>query len=297
MRGVDWHDKSETVDSQRVMTSDAGVRALTAAIAASQGPVLVLTGAGISAASGIAPFRGADPQAIWNRDVTEIATARYFASEPVHAWQWFLERFALTLTAEPNAAHVATATLERWLTDRRREFLLVTQNIDTLHERAGSNKLVKVHGSADRARCSSPSCSTAKTLTVLMCELDLDRFLQCPAVDTIPRCGSCGAFMRPHALWFGEAYDSHPSFQWPAIESMSRRMAVLLAVGTSFSVGVTNYLLIESNRRGIPVLVVDPAPRASALTSHVAYVRGTAEELLPALVGALEEFHIEARRG
>jgi len=271
------------------MTSDAGIRSLTAAIAGSQGPVLVLTGAGISAASGIAPFRGADPQAIWNRDVTEIATARYFAGDPVHAWQWFLERFARTLTAEPNAAHVATAALERWHTERRREFLLVTQNVDTLHERAGSSKFVKVHGSADRARCSSSVCPTAKTLTVPMSELNLDRFLQRPAVDTIPRCEGCGAFMRPHVLWFEEAYDSHPSFQWPLIESMSKRMAVLLAVGTSFSVGVTSYLLIASQQRGVPVLVVDPAPLVSAPTAHVEHVRGPAEELLPAFVAALEK--------
>src|SRR4051794_19899120 len=116
---------------------------LLAAIEAAQGLILVLTGAGISVASGIPTFRGSDAGAIWAKDVTELATLRYFTSNPVGAWRWYRERFLRVLAALPNPAHHALVRLERWQASRRRDFLLVTQNIDPLHERAGSVRLAK----------------------------------------------------------------------------------------------------------------------------------------------------------
>src|SRR5258705_13860977 len=123
---------------------DAGSR-LVAAIEAERGLIVVITGAGISLASGIPTFRGNDPGAIWARDITEMATLRYYLSDPVGSWRWYRQRFLGVLAARPNPAHRALAAIERWQATRRGDILLVTQNIDTLHEQAGSARLRKVH--------------------------------------------------------------------------------------------------------------------------------------------------------
>jgi NAD-dependent deacetylase len=111
--------------------------------------LLVVTGAGVSLASGIPTFRGSDPGAVWKRETTEIGTAEYLERDPVGWWRWVLTLRDTVLDAEPNAAHHALAALEEWHGGRSGGgFLLVTQNIDLLHERAGSRLLVKVHGTA-----------------------------------------------------------------------------------------------------------------------------------------------------
>src|SRR5690349_18291587 len=114
------------------------------------GLVVAVTGAGVSAASGLPTFRGTDPGAIWSRDVTEVGTFRYFQRDPVAWWRWFADRFSGLTAARPNAGHRALAALERWQAGepggasgsgnpgrQRGDFLLITQNIDSLHEDAG----------------------------------------------------------------------------------------------------------------------------------------------------------------
>src|SRR5260370_32980994 len=122
------------------------------------GLVLVVTGAGISLASGIPTFRGADKDAVWKRDVTELATFHYFCVDPVGSWRWYLSRFAALDTAQPNHGHRALVDLERWCQAKGSSFLLVTQNIDDLHRRAGSKQLIEVHGTAAHGRCSRDGC-------------------------------------------------------------------------------------------------------------------------------------------
>src|SRR6185503_9996402 len=103
-------------------------------------------------------FRGTDPGAVWAHDVTELGTHSFFRRDPTTSWSWYLRRFDKLGGAQPNPAHHALAALERWQVARGREFLLVTQNVDTLHDQAGSQKLVHVHGRADRVRCSRRDC-------------------------------------------------------------------------------------------------------------------------------------------
>jgi len=184
------------------------------AIAAERGLILVLTGAGISLASGIPTFRGTDDGAVWTRDVTELATYRYFQRDPVGSWQWYRQRFLSALRAKPNPAHFALAAIEQWHRDRGGRFLLMTQNIDTLHEQAGSVEVAKVHGSADRARCSSTRCPAGVTETVAMVDLDFSAFEQEPRLEAIPCCPRCHSLMRPHVLWFDEMYTSHVDYRW-----------------------------------------------------------------------------------
>jgi NAD-dependent deacetylase len=251
------------------------------------GPTVVLTGAGISLASGIPTFRGTDAGAVWASTVMARATLEHFRRDPADSWSWYRERHARVLAAQPNAAHRALVDLERWHASRGVDFQVITQNIDLLHETAGAQALVKVHGSIDRARCVDASCPASET-TVATASLDFAAFDAHPAAGIVPRCTACGALMRPHVLWFDEHYGSHPDYQWPRVLDACDAMRVVIAIGTSFSVGVTDLIAGEAGRRGIPLFVVDPQG-ASIAGRGVVGLRQKAEELLPhvcTLVGA-----------
>jgi len=182
------------------MSTDASQ--LATAIETSAGSIIVLTGAGISLASGIPTFRGSDPGAVWARDVTDMATRRYFTGDPVGSWRWYRQRFNGILAAQPNPAHRAVAAIERWQATRRRNFLLVTQNIDTLHEAAGASRIAKVHGSADRCRCARRACGLGGVGSLALEQVDFTEFEREPRRAAIPTCPECGGLLRPHVLWF-----------------------------------------------------------------------------------------------
>jgi NAD-dependent deacetylase len=268
-------------------TSD-DVRILAAALEkADRGLILVVTGAGVSAASGLPLFRGADPDAIWNRDVTEVGTVRFFERDPVAWWQWFRRSFDGLLEARPNAAHLALAALERWQLGRGGDFLLVTQNVDTLHEQAGSRRMIKVHGTADRLRCSRAGCRLgAPGGSFPADEADFSRFQETPAREHLPRCPACGALVRAHALLFDEYYDEHVDYGFGEVRRAAERMALALFVGTSFSVGVTDLILREALGWRLPVISIDPGAGAPP-AQGVALLRQPAEALLPAACAEL----------
>lgn len=249
--------------------------------------LLVVTGAGVSVASGIPTFRGNDPGAIWKRDVTELGTRQFFEEDPVGSWRWYTERFDRVFDARPNPAHHAIAELERWQLGRGAPFLLVTQNVDTLHEAAGSVEMVKVHGSADRVRCSRRGCALGAPRGSLPRQsVDLEAFRREPALAHLPRCPQCGALLRQHVLWFDETYDEHDDYQLPRVLAAASEAAVVLFVGTSFSVGITDLLVGSAWRTGAASFAVEPnAPARS--TPGVRFLRAPAEDLLPAVVAAL----------
>lgn len=249
---------------------------------AGNGLVVVVTGAGVSAASGLPLFRGTDPGAIWNRDIMEMGTVRYFERDPVDWWRWYLDQFDGLSAAEPNAGHRALAALELWQTGRGGDFLLVTQNIDTLHEKAGSRRLIKVHGSADRVRCSREGCRLGSPGgSMPRSEADFSGFLSSPSRSAIPRCPECGALLRAHALLFDEYYDEHADYRYGEVRRAVERMALALFVGTSFSVGVTELVLREALGWRIPAFSIDPAapPPVPGITG----LREPAEQILPAV--------------
>jgi NAD-dependent deacetylase len=260
---------------------------------AGTGLILVVTGAGVSAASGLPLFRGTDPDAIWNRDILEVGTVSYFQRHPVEWWQWFLDRFTGLAEAQPNAAHEALAALERWQLGRGGDFLLVTQNVDTLHERAGSRRLIKVHGTSDRFRCSRKGCELgAPAGSIPGDEVDLSAFLRDPRSGTLPRCPRCGSLLRPHVLLFDEYYDEHTDYRFGEVRRAAERTALALFAGTSFSVGVTELVLREALGWKVPVVSIDPA--AAPPMPGVLSLRSPAEEILPEVCRQLE---IEAYGG
>jgi NAD-dependent deacetylase len=173
--------------------------------------LFVLTGAGISAESGLATFRGDD--GLWHGyRVEEVACPEAWQRDPELVWNFYSMRRKGALAAEPNPAHLALAELERRLGKR---FFLCTQNVDNLHERAGSKRLVHMHGELLQSRCES--CDRKPFEDGNLYE----------SLADIPRC-RCGARIRPNIVWFGEV-----TFHLPLIMRELERCTVLLVVGTS----------------------------------------------------------------
>lgn len=250
--------------------------------------LLVVTGAGVSRASGIATFRGSDPGAVWKSDDIELATFACFQRDPVAQWSWYLRRFEAVAGAAPNPAHQALAGLERQRAERGGGFLLVTQNIDTLHEQAGSRRLIKVHGSSDRVRCSRFGCPNAAPQGSLpVPRAELERFRQRPHRERLPACPRCGALLRTHVLFFDEAYQDHRDYRFEEVLAATEQAALTLFVGTSFSVGITDIAVRAAARQPYPAYSIDPsAPPAPA--PWVEVLPYPAEELLPKVLGRLD---------
>lgn len=181
--------------------------------------LLVLTGAGVSAESGLATFRGAG--GLWEgHPVEAVASPDGFRRDPALVWRFYSMRRAAAAGAEPNAGHRALATLEARLGER---FLLVTQNVDGLHARAGSRRLEELHGSLWRTRCSR-------------CELAPFADDRHPVQPPLPECPRCGGLLRPDIVWFGEALDDAVLARVGGFLRTAARAGdrfVFLAVGTS----------------------------------------------------------------
>jgi NAD-dependent deacetylase len=226
--------------------------------------VAALTGAGVSAESGVPTFRDAQT-GLWAKfDPRELATPGAFARDPKRVWDWYAERRAQAARVAPNAAHDALAAIER----RVPRFLLVTQNVDGLHARAGSRALVEIHGNIARVKCSRCAREAA-------CD-------DAPGGATPPRCAHCGAFLRPDVVWFEEFL---PAAALAAAEGAARACDLLLVVGTSAEVYPAAGLPDAARAAG--ACVVEVNPEATPLSARADYLlRGRAGAVLPALVAA-----------
>lgn len=198
------------------------------------GYVFMMTGSGVSAESGVPTFRGAG--GYWrNHDVTELATPEAFARDPRLVWDWYLERRRTVLACEPNAAHRAIAA---WLAAR--PGMLITQNVDGLHERAGTREVVRFHGSLWTNKCSA--CGGERACDDLQ-------------YDTLPMSPCCGAPERPGVVWFGEII---PPAGFEAADEALAQAGVMLVVGTSGVVFPAAGITQAARHRGIPVITVNP---------------------------------------
>jgi len=240
------------------LTFDRLVRALLGAQRVS-----VLTGAGVSAESGIATFRGAG--GLWEgHRIEDVATPEAFAADPLKVWRFYEARRRAARDAQPNAGHRALAEME----DRFPEFLVATQNVDGLHRRAGSRSLVELHGSVARRFC--VACREP--------EEDLE-----PIGELPPVCISCSGMMRPDIVWFGEPL---PRDAWRRAEDAARRCEVYLVVGTSAEVYPAAGLALVAADAGAEVFEINPA--ATSLSSaFTGALRETSGVALPRLLEAL----------
>jgi NAD-dependent deacetylase len=223
--------------------------------------LFVLTGAGISAESGLATFRGSG--GLWNGyRVEEVATPEAWYANPELVWQFYSMRRRDAMKAHPNAGHIALAAIEEKLDER---FYLCTQNVDDLHERAGSLRIHHMHGSLFQSRC-------------VHCDVPFpDRSFYESAAE-LPRCPDCGASVRPHIVWFGEV-----PLDMDGIYFELERATVVLVVGTSGSVYPAAGFVNIANQRGIRTIYVGPEEPLNANVFDE-IVLGSAVEVLPHLL-------------
>jgi NAD-dependent deacetylase len=220
--------------------------------------VVVLTGAGISAESGVPTFRG--EKGLWKQFRPEdLASVDAFLSHPEVVWEWYAFRRKLISEVEPNDGHRALVRMEQLIVD----FLLITQNVDGLHQAAGSTKVIEIHGNIRRNHCQQ--CKAPA-------DVDLLR------ADGPPTCSQCGGLVRPSVVWFGEML---PMEAFGAAERASRRCELFIAVGTSGVVYPAASLPFTAKSAGAYLLEVNPEP-----TDLTRYADGVIRA--PASVGLAE---------
>ncbi len=228
--------------------------------------VAVLTGAGVSAESGVPTFRGQD--GLWRQFRAEsLATPEAFERDPKLVWEWYDWRRGLIAPVEPNPGHRVLAAWQ----DLFPEFSLITQNIDGLHGKSGSRDVVELHGNIWKLRCTREGTVSEVRGT--------------PLPRLPPICLSCGALLRPHVVWFGESLD-------PAVLERAFRLSescgLMLVVGTSSVVQPAASLPFAAARGGATVVEINPEP--TPLTPHAdVFLAGRSGEILPVLDRLLRE--------
>ena len=226
--------------------------------------IAVLTGAGISAESGVPTFRG--PGGLWrNFRPEELATPHAFARDPKLVWEWYDWRRGIVARAEPNAGHRALVELER----RAADFRLVTQNVDGLHDRAGSRRVIKLHGDIWMVRCTR--CGAE------------ERNVEVPLAQLPPAC-RCGGLLRPGVVWFGEALPEQALAE--ALEA-ARSCETFLVLGTSAVVYPAAAIPRVARENGARVIEINVEPTELSALADVS-LRGRTGELLPQLVTEAE---------
>lgn len=226
--------------------------------------LFVFTGSGMSAESGIPTFRGED--GLWaGARPEDVATPEAFGRDPVHVWEWYRDRIAKHKDATPNPGHDALAAMEAAFD----EFVVATQNVDDLHEKAGSSVVHHLHGTMMRNRCNGCGRRTP---------LDLDALAQLP-----PTCGACDGLLRPDVVWFGEAL---PRDAWTASESAAVAADACLAVGSSHLVYPAASLPQAAKASGAVLVEVNPEPSGLTRLADV-FVAQAAGDALPRLAARL----------
>jgi len=227
-------------------------------------PLAVLTGAGISAESGLPTFRG--PDGMWEgRRAVELTTPEAFAANPKEVWRFYEWRRAKLREARPNAGHVALARIENVIS----RMTLVTQNVDGLHRAAGSRNVIELHGTILKTRCTGCGVNEPGP--------------DAPFPEIPPRC-ACGSLLRPDVVWFGEML---PEGAFEAAAEAASESAVFLVVGTSSVVAPASSLATIAARGGAKVFEINPmlTPLASGADGCL---RASASAVLPVLADALE---------
>jgi NAD-dependent deacetylase len=230
--------------------------------------IAVLTGAGVSAESGVPTFRGGSSNnpGLWNEyRAEELATPGAFARDPKLVWEWYDWRRGLIAEAKPNPGHYALAKAEANTEARSRNFTLITQNVDGLHELAGSRNVLRLHGSIWILRC--VECGRERE----------DRRTPLPEIP--PRC-ECGGMLRPGVVWFGEAL---PAKIWQDAEAAARSADLFLLIGTSAVVYPAAGLATIAKSAGARVVEINIAE--SGLSDSIdEFLQGPSGELLPQLM-------------
>jgi NAD-dependent deacetylase len=230
--------------------------------------VVVFTGAGASAESGIPTFRDA-LTGLWERfDPAQLATSEAFRADPSLCWGWYEWRRHKVLQAQPNGAHLAIAELARHVP----KLTVVTQNVDDLHERAGSQDVIHLHGSLHSPRCID--CGLAHTLP-----LTSDAQPEDGSRNEPPRCSACDGYVRPGVVWFGEML---PEDAWGAGLAVAQECDVFLSIGTSGVVYPAAELPLRALGQGATVAHINPVRFDVSSQEH--FLEGPASVMMQSLL-------------
>lgn len=223
--------------------------------------IVFVTGAGISQESGIPTFRGKD--GYWRKyDPMQLATIDAFYENPQLVWEWYEDRRKNILAAQPNNGHYAIADLAKY-----KDVVVLTQNIDGLHQRAGSKKVYELHGSIIRIKCTA--CDYKDDIT--------------SSFDALPPKCRCGSILRPDVVWFGEPL---PQDVWNEAIRHAQNCDVMVIVGTSLVVSPANHLPVYAKQNG--AVLVEVNPERTVMSSEMDLsVRETSANALPKLVSLL----------
>jgi NAD-dependent deacetylase len=225
--------------------------------------VVILTGAGTSAESGVPTFRQAKTGLWAQYDPEELATPQAFRRNPKLVWDWYSWRRELVAKAMPNDGHLALATMERLVP----EYTLITQNVDSLHQRAGTNNIIELHGNLNRIKCANEDRIVSEWRQIN---------------GQPPVCPWCGGYLRPDVVWFGE---SLPTDALNRALQATRQAEVFLTIGTSGIVYPAASLPLEAVHFG--AIGVEINPEATPLSQQMTYIlRGPSGDVLPALLAA-----------
>ena len=229
--------------------------------------IVVLTGAGVSVASGLPTYRG--PGGLWrDEQVAALATVDALEARPNEAWALWSEMRHRALSAQPNAAHRALALAEARMKVGG-QFTLITQNVDGLHQRAGSRNVIDYHGSLLQSRCSAAACSSPS--------FDDDA----PPQKTAPLCRVCSQPLRPDVVLFGELIGAQEHLAKRAL----RDCDLFLAIGTSGTVSPASNMVRAAEYAGAHTVFINLEPMEPPNPSFRETILGRAEEILPRLVG------------
>ena len=227
--------------------------------------IAILTGAGISAESGIPTFRDA-LTGLWEQfKPEELATPAAFLANPKRVWEWYAWRREKVAGAKPNPGHTALAEIERKCIARDANFTLITQNVDGLHQVAGSRNVIELHGNICRVKCFDHHHAVASWSET---------------GEIPPRCPQCGSMLRPDVVWFGEML---PDDALETAMQAARSCEVFLSVGTSTVVEPAASLPFVARQAGAMVIEINREPTPLTTVSQIS-LRGAAEEILPQLV-------------
>jgi NAD-dependent deacetylase len=229
--------------------------------------IVVLTGAGISVASGLRAFRG--PDGLWEEhQVAEYGHIETLQQQPLRTWQLFGAMRAPVAAAQPNPAHQALAQFEARLKPEQ-QFLLITQNVDGLHQKAGSKNVAELHGNIGATCCSNASCT-------------LEPFADPePHQHTLPHCPLCGSVLRPNIVLFGEALPAHES--WLAKRAL-RDCDLFVAIGTSGTVSPAANFVRSAEYVGARTIYINLEPMVPRNPAFKEEYLGRAEEILPGVL-------------
>ncbi|RMW39169.1 MAG: NAD-dependent deacylase [Nitrosopumilus sp.] len=220
--------------------------------------IVFVTGAGISQESGIPTFRGKD--GLWrNNDVMKLATIDAFYDDPKLVWEWYNERRHNIFSAEPNQGHKAIAELEKFA-----DVVVLTQNIDGLHQKAGSRNVLELHGSIVKIKCT-------------VC--DFNDEIMVDFSENPPLC-KCGNILRPDVVWFGE---SLPQDVWQNAINHANHCDLMIIVGTSLVVSPANTLPIYAKQNNATLIEINPENTEMSLDMDLA-IRDTSAKVLPEFV-------------